>query len=355
MKNLGEASSAEPLVVAVLTPFGEPNNELQDLLHAQVNHLEVHFTPYNESREMRASRGANAGREPTGLARPEVSDEMRAVWARAHVMVGIDLPDDIASVAPNLRWFQAVSAGVDQIDQASLAGAGVRLASANGIASGSIAEFVMARLLEVWKHLRQFENQQQQQVWIENFGTEVAGRTLLVAGLGSIGRELARRARAFDMRVIATRQSAKPGDVDADVDELHPASDLDVLLPMADAVVCCLPTNPNTIDLFNADRFDLMKDDAIFCNVGRGTLVVEEDLVATLERGHLRAAILDVMRAEPVPSGDPLWNAPRMYLSPHSAVSADRYQQNAWKLVDGNLRRFLAGDQLHNEVDVNAL
>jgi len=106
--------------------------------------------------------------------------------------------------------------------------------------------------------------------------------------------------------------------------------------------------------MFNRRRFELMKPDAIFCNVGRGTLVVEEDLVATLESGHLRAAILDVMRTEPPPPGDPLWTAPNIYLSPHSAVSLDRYMANGWAISADNLRRFTAGEKLHNEVDVNA-
>lgn len=338
-----------PLVVAVTAPL-LPDPTLEPLLRDHVSDLEIHFTPYVESRDARAARGANAGVLPAGVEVPDITVEERAIWQRAHVVIGLDVPSDLAQVFPNLQWLQTVSAGLDHIDQAALKSMGVRVSGASGIASASIAEFVMARLLEVWKNLRDIEASQRQQQWDENFGTEVGGRTLLIAGLGSIGRQLARRARAFDMTVIATRGSAQPGDFDADVDELHPAAALDELLGRADAVVCALPSNGATTDLFNADRFALMKADSIFCNVGRGTLVVEADLIATLESGHLRAAILDVMRTEPIPEGDPLWAAPRVYLSPHSAVSLDHYVTNAWQISADNLRRLVAGERLQNEV-----
>lgn len=341
----------EPLVVAVTAPF--PSDPvLRSMLAEHIGELEVHFTPYNESREARAERGANGGVLPAGIATPQVDDATREIWRRTHVFVGVDVPPDLASLAPELRWFQTVSAGVDHVDCAQMAHLGARLSSASGIASASIAEFVMARLLGVWKNLREIEAQQRDRTWVESFGTEIGGRTMLIAGLGSIGREIARRARAFDMRVIATRGSARPGQVDPDVDELHPAAALADLLPAADAVVCALPASAETVDIFDAAMFRAMKPDAVFCNVGRGTLVVEKDLIEVLEDGHLRAAVLDVMRNEPIPDGDPLWTAPRVYLSPHAAVSLDRYQQNAWKMLADNLERFVAGDRLHNEIEL---
>ncbi len=351
MHDLFGRSEGEPLVVALTVPF-PPNDTLQTMLRDHVADVEVHFTPYNESRDARAARGANSGVLPAGIETPEIDDATKQIWQRAHIVAGLDVPADAATLLPRLRWVQTISAGIDQIDQALLAAMGVRLSSASGIASASIAEFVMARLLGVWKNLREIEQHQRETTWAELFGTEVGGRTLVIAGLGSIGREVARRARAFDMHVIATRGSAKPGDSDPDVDELHPAAALDDLLPRADAVVCSLPTSPATVDLFDEAMFRRMKPDAIFCNVGRGTLVVEEDLIKVLESDHLRAAILDVMRTEPLPADDPLWSAPRAHLSAHAAVSLDRYMDNGWAMITDNLQRFLAGERLHNEVDL---
>ena len=343
--------NGEPLVVAITVPF-PASDTLRDLLRQHDDQVEVHFTPYNESRDARAARGANNGVLPPGIETPAVDAATEEIWQRAHVLAGLDVPADAERLFPTLRWVQTISAGIDQIDQAMLARMGVRLSSASGIASASIAEFVMARLLEVWKNLRSIDENQAVARWVESFGSEVGGKTMLIAGLGSIGREVARRARAFDMRVIATRGSARPGDVDDDVDELHPADQLAALLADADAVVCSLPTSPATTDLFDETMLRRMKPDAIFCNVGRGTLVVEDDLIRVLEDGHLRAAVLDVMRNEPLPADDPLWAAPRTYLSPHSAVSLDRYMENSWSMIDDNLRRFLASERLANEVDL---
>ena len=120
-------------------------------------------------------------------------------------------------------------------------------------------------------------------------------------------------------------------------------------MPRADAVVAALPTSPTTVDLFDAAMFATMRPDAIFVNVGRGTLVVEQDLIDTLEQGHLRAAILDVMREEPLTAESPLWSTPRLYISPHAAVSLDRYQENASALLVENLGRLVAGQGLVNE------
>lgn len=335
-------------VVAVTVPF-PPDPQLQARLAAHSPAVEVQFVPYLETREHRAARGANSGVLPDHIEAPPVSVEAQALLARATIVFGLDLPPNLRELAPNLQWVQTVSAGLDQIDTALLQDMGVRLSGASGIASASIAEFVMARLLEVWKNLRQIESNQRAATWVESFGSEVGGRTLVIAGLGSIGRELARRARAFDMTVLATRNSAAAGDTDPDVDELHPAANLADLLPRADAVVAALPTSPATVDLFDAAMFAKMRPDAIFANVGRGTLVVEQDLIDTLEQGHLRAAILDVMREEPLPAESALWASPRVYLSPHAAVSLDRYQENGTTLFVENLQRLVAGESLINE------
>ena len=151
---------------------------------------------------------------------------------------------------------------------------------------------------------------------------------------------------AFDIEVLATRASARPGDLDPDVDTLYPADELDTMLSRCDAVVACLPTTDVTVDLFDEGRFSAMPAGSIFCNVGRGAQVVESDLIAALESGHLAAAVLDVTRTEPLPADSPLWGAPNVYLSPHSSASLDRYAENLETLIVENLRRFTTGERL---------
>ena len=339
------------LVVAIMIDF-EPTSTMRAIVENAHSAAELLWTPYTESEELRSARGRQGGRNTTGLTTPVITSETREAWARTNVAIGMDLPDDLDELMPELQWIQSITAGYDKYDLDAFRDQGVRLSNASGLGAAGIAEFVIARLLQIWKNLRTFDTQQQQQEWSGMFGTEATGRTLGIAGLGSIGREVARRARAFDMTVLATRASAQPGDVDDAVDELFPAADLDEMLRRCDVVVSTLPSNPTTIDLFDAERFAVMPPGTVFCNVGRGAHVVEADLIAALESGHLRAAALDVTQVEPLPADDPLWSAPNVYLSPHSSVSLDRYVHNLEGLVAQNLERFLAGDRLINEVDL---
>lgn len=339
---------SEPFVLAVMGPLMPEG--LEPRLRQVDPNLEVVHVPYFESNELRTSKGLNAGKDPQGLPTPELSDVERANLARAHGVVSLDLPDGIAELAPNLRWFQGIGAGFDHIDRQALAALGVVQTNASGIAAVPIAEFVVARLLQVWKHLRSLDAGQDERAWVEQYGLQMEGRTLGIVGLGAIGRALATRARAFGMTVLATRGSARDGDTDPDVDELWPASSLDEVLPRCDAVVLCLPASPEVQDLMDERRIGLMAPGSVLVNVARGMHVVEGDLIAALESGHLAAAVLDVTRQEPLPEADPLWSAPNLYLSPHSAISLDRYEVTLFDLVADNLGRLLGGEPLRNVV-----
>ena len=344
------SGSTDGLVVAISVSERLPDMERRFL--AAHPGVELLWTPYVESLDVRSSKARNGGVDPDGLPTPEITDELREAWARTQVLVGIDLPADSAELFPNLQLFQLASAGYDKCDLGSLAVMGVRLATASGLAAPSIAEFVMGRLLAEWKHFRALDAQQEAHDWTQQLGVEVAGRTLGIVGLGALGRAIARRAKAFDMTVLATRASARPGDTDPDVHELHPAAALDAMLARCDAVVATLPANEHTFDMFDGPRFAAMAEGTIFVNVSRGSLVVEADLIEALQSGHLRAAILDVTRVEPLPAGDPLWDAPNLYLSPHTSTSLDRYADNLVDLAADNLTRFIEGGPLRNEVEL---
>lgn len=339
---------ADPFVLALMGPLQSP--ELIDRLRAVGPDVEIVTLPYFESTELRTSKGLHGGRDPEGLPTPELSAGDRAKLARAHGIVAMDMPAGIDELAPDLRWWQGIGAGYEHIDVGLLADMGVVQTNASGIAAVPIAEFVLARLLQVWKQLRTLDERQEAREWEMLYGAQLEGRTLGVIGLGAIGRAVAVRARAFGMTVLATRGSAAPGDADPDVDELHPASAIDGVLPRCDAVVLALPAHPDVENLMDARRLALLPDGAILVNVARGMHVVEPALIEALRRGRLGAAVLDVTRQEPLPAGDPLWEAPNLYLSPHSAVSLDRYEQTLMALVADNLRRILADEPLRNIV-----
>lgn len=328
-----------------------PNPDLARRFEAISDRVEVVWAPYFESSELRTSRGHNQGKDPLGLDRPVLDDSAMASLGRAQAVVGMDLPDDIAALAPNLRLWQGIGAGYDHIDGEALAAMGAVQCNASGIASIPIAEFVIGRLLQVWKHLRELDASQERHEWEIRYGRQLAGCTIGIVGLGAIGREIARRARAFDMTVLASRGSAKPGDVDPDVDELFPAADADEMLARSDAVVLALPATPESEGFIDARRLALLPEGAVLVNVARGMHVVEPDLIDALESGHLGAAVLDVTRNEPLPSDDSLWDAPNLYLSPHSSVSLDRYEATVVELAAANIGAFIDARPMQNVVN----
>ena len=157
---------------------------------------------------------------------------------------------------------------------------------------------------------------------------------------------------SFDMGLPEAVDHSDDPDYDPEVDELYPAAALDDMLQRCDAVVATLPANESTFDMFDASRFAVMAEGTVFVNVSRGSLVVETDLIEALRSGHLRAAVLDVTRVEPLPADDPLWDAPNLYLSPHTSTSLDRYADNLVDLAADNLTRYVEGQPLRNEVEL---
>jgi len=306
---------------------------------------------YVEPHELRSARGKPGAGDlrPQG---PALTDEQRAAFAAIDVALAIDLPFDVASVAPRLRWVQAVGVGTGQLQSAGLSAAGIRLTSAAGTSGVSIAEFVLARLLEEAKRLREIDAAQQRHEWEPLYGNQLAGRALGLIGLGAINAAVAARAKAFGMRVLATRRSAQPGATAPDVDEVYPTARLHDLLAQCDTVVAAVPETPETRGLMDEAAFGAMRRGSFFCNVGRGSLVDEAALVGALTSGHLRGAALDVASVEPLPASNPLWDAPNLYLSPHCSAAPQALFVNLHQLFRDNLDRYLAGEPLRNEVDL---
>lgn len=307
---------------------------------------------YDEPHELRSARG-KPGAEALRNQAPPLTDAQRAAFARIDVAIAIDLPFDVATLAPKLRWVQAVGAGTGQLQSAGLDAAGIRLASAAGANAVGIAEFALARVLQQWKRFREIEDAQRRHAWEPRFGRQLAGCTVGLLGLGAINSAVAARAKAFDMEVLAVRRSATPGATAPNVDELFPPGELAAMLGRCDAVIAAVPETPETTGLMDADAFAAMKPGAFFCNVGRGSLVDEPALIEALESGRLGAAALDVASVEPLPADHPLWDAPNLSLSPHAASSPAALFVNLHELFLDNLRRYLAGEELVNEVDVS--
>jgi phosphoglycerate dehydrogenase-like enzyme len=344
-------SDADPVLVLVAYP-PNPQPDLLARLTVCSPRVEVVASHYEESHARRTARGAA---DAAALARhpaPDLTAALKDTFGRAEIMLAFDVPLGLGELAPGLRWVQAIGAGTEQFRGARLS-RDVTVTNAAGVASVPIAEFVMGRLLAMWKYFDDLSDQQRRHEWTPKWGRVVAGTTLAVVGYGAIGRAIAERARAFDMRVLAVRRRA--GEPSPGADEVAGPDQLLDVLGRSDAVVVCAPATSETRDLFDTNAFAAMRPGSLFVNVARGALVDEDALVAALASGHLRGAALDVTREEPLPPTSPLWDVPNLWLSPHSSASPERYFETLFDLFADNLRRYLAGEPLRNVIDPNDL
>jgi phosphoglycerate dehydrogenase-like enzyme len=250
--------------------------------------------------------------------------------------------------APRLKFIQSISAGIEQYDTELLRARGVRLASAAGVNARAVAEHAMALMLALSRQLHTARDNQQRKHWrpmvTERTAREdqLTGKTLLIIGMGRIGCGLARLAKAFEMRVLATRRNVGEGSSPAD--EVHRADRLGELLPRADIVAVACPLTPSTENLINAQALALMKPTAFLINVARGRVVEEAALIAALGEGRIAAAGLDVTREEPLPAGSPLWSMPNVLITPHTAGETQRYEDGVIDLLLENLNRLWRGE-----------
>jgi phosphoglycerate dehydrogenase-like enzyme len=262
---------------------------------------------------------------------------------------------EVLAQAKQLQWIQWTAAGVERcVQQPLVRERHVLLTNLQRTMGPSMAEHVMGMMLVLSRHLDYFLREQQQAHWAKDGSrpqlADLEGKTVLVVGLGGIGTEVARRAHAFGMRVIATRASGHNGP-----DYVSYVGLPDELLKLAreaDFVVNCAPITPQTTGIFNKEFFATLKPGAYFISVGRGRSTVTADLVAALKSGRLAGAGLDVVDPEPLPADSPLWHLSNLIITPH--VSADTpfadEQRNA-VLVE-NLRRYAAGEPMLSVVDV---
>ena len=339
---------SDPLVVGVLyTPeFNDRFEQHLAELAAIDPRVEIVVEPYEEPSELRSGRGVPPYDEVRHLA-PPLTDEQRDAFARIDCCLTLDLPFDVAAVAPRLRWVQALGAGVSHLTSAGLREAGIRLTNASGANAASIAEFVLTRVLGEFKQVRRLDANQQRRQWLPVYSEEIAHKTLGLIGFGPINQAVARRARAFDLRVVVLRRSAAGSEL---ADEVVGPEGLHDMLSRCDIVVAAVPESPETHELFDSAAFAAMKDGSMFVNVGRGTLVHEPALADALQSGKLRAAAIDVAAVEPLPEDSPLWDAPNIYISAHCSTAPSGFFDAVHDVFNRNVALFLAGQPLVNEI-----
>lgn len=266
----------------------------------------------------------------------------------AEVLVVSHFPaHDLARRAPCLRWIQSTSAGVEQL--LPYLPPGVVLTNASGVHGPKGGEFAMTALLMLNHRVPHFVTRQRESRWDQAFATPIAGKTVVLVGVGRIGEEVARLARRFGLRVLGVRRTARPHRF---VDEMYGPEALRRILPRADFVVVTAPSTKGTRGLLGRAELDRLPRHAGLVNLGRAAVVDYAALEAKLRRGELGGAVLDVFPEEPLPPESPLWSTPSLIVAPHCAVDdAAAYVSRCLDIFFDNLRRHLAGRPLRNRVE----
>ncbi len=272
------------------------------------------------------------------------------------IFVGYSLRPEQLKEAKKLKWIHSTAAGVAQLMYPELRESGIIVTNPSGIFSVPMAEHTVGLLLALARNFPDSVRGQdrarwaQQEIWDQpQHVTELNGKVLLIVGYGSIGREVAKRAKAFDMQVWGVTRSGN-GEL-AYVEKIFAAAQLYEALPDADYILICAPETAETKHLIGAAEIAKMKRGARLINVARGSLLDETALVQALESGALGGAALDVAQTEPLPAESPLWKAPNLFITPHTSGVSDRLWDRQTAILIDLLERWFAGQELFNCVD----
>jgi D-2-hydroxyacid dehydrogenase (NADP+) len=282
-------------------------------------------------------------------------DTKRGRLAESEVILGWCFPE-MLEIGKNLNYLHIFSAGIDHcMDIPGIREADLIATNSAKVASETIAETGIALMLMLTRNLHFFHSEQLKSNWARNAPSSseaivVEGKTMLVLGLGGIGSQVAKRAHALGMRVIGTRNSSRNGP--DYVDYVGLSDEMLDLAKQSDVVFNALPLTDKTKGIVNADFFEAMKNRSYYVSVGRGGTTDTQALIAALKDGKLAGAGLDVTDPEPLPAENELWLLPNVIITPHTASRSDTSRLNSQLIARENLRRYIRGEHLLNQVDM---
>jgi phosphoglycerate dehydrogenase-like enzyme len=284
-----------------------------------------------------------------------LSDEdgarIKSQLAEADILFGHNtVATEFLDAATNLKWFQVINAGVERLAADGALNRGFVVTNASGLAAVPIAEWVMCMMLMLAKDIHKSVRAQAERRWDWGFTGDLTGQTLGIVGMGAIGRETARLASAFRMRVLATRRTVESATRDEFCEELLPYSGLDRLLGQSDFLVLCVPLTAETHHMIGAAELRKMKPTSAILNIARGSVIDQEALVRALKDGTIGAAALDVTDPEPLPPDSELWSLENVIITPHISGAVKGYGHRAAQIFVANLERWVRGEPLQQLV-----
>jgi D-2-hydroxyacid dehydrogenase (NADP+) len=280
-------------------------------------------------------------------------DELRSAIPGAQLVIGGRIHDDALQDAAELHWQHVPFAGVESVITPALIELGILLTNSRGVSAPNMAEHLIAMMLAFARALPFFVRAKQERRW-KPFDPgpaffELTGQTVLLLGTGAIGKATAERLRPFGCTIIGARRTPQALD---GFDRVVGFGELGDVLPGVDHVVSSLPMTPGTAKLFSSEMIGRMKRGSHFFNVGRGGTVDQDALTEALVNGHLAGAGLDVTDPEPLPDDSPLWRLPNVLITSHTSGGSPRAEERVAELAVENIRRYCAGEDLLNLVDL---
>jgi phosphoglycerate dehydrogenase-like enzyme len=271
--------------------------------------------------------------------------------AQTEALMAVGAQPGLLPAMPNLRWIQAMTAGVEGWLALADLPAEVTLTCARGTHRESMPENIIGALLFVAKPYAAAVENQKQRKWIHNVAQPLTGKTLGILGLGAIGADVARIAATLGMRVIGTKRRPQPM---AHVAQVFPPERTPEVLAQSDFVLLLLPATSQTVDFIDAERLRMMKPGAWLLNFGRGQLIKDDDLIAAVKAKQISGALLDVFRQEPLPADHPFWTTDGIIVLPHIGGPHPQRDEIVSRLFVENLELFLDGKPLKQVVDRKA-
>lgn len=289
------------------------------------------------------------------LSNSEPVDILKKEIDKADIIIG---EPEVALIkdSTNLKLLQLTMAGTDMYTQSAEFPSNVILTNASGAFGAIISQYVIGAILNICHKFYIYRDNQKKGLWKDSgMETNLNGKRVLIIGAGNIGSSIAEKLSVFGTSNIGIRRNI--ADIPPHFLEMHTLEELEEQLALADVVIGCIPNSDYTYHLFDEHKFMLMKENAIFVNVGRGTLVVQEDLIKVLNRGHLKGAAIDVATPEPLPPDNPLWYADNLIITPHISGKSFGHDTSItdmiYQICAENISNFINGRPLRNVIDFN--
>ncbi|WP_047984646.1 D-2-hydroxyacid dehydrogenase [Ornithinibacillus californiensis] len=262
--------------------------------------------------------------------------------ATVFVTYGDDLDESTIEKAINLKWIMVLSAGVDQLPFKQIEKRGILVTNSRGIHKTQMAEYTISMMLQVYRQEKTLYENEKLSKWDKSVRMkEITAHTLLVLGTGDIGQEVARLAKVFQMNTVGLSRSGRPVEY---FDEVYTIETIKQNLPKADFIVSVLPSTAETKYFLSDEHFNLMKEEAVFINIGRGDLVKTETILQAVRDQQIAHAVLDVFEVEPLPEDSPLWTEPNITVTPHISGQSPNYMIRALTIFQENLDKYLNGE-----------